>query len=235
MIQVGKNENVFVKSAEIKEEKGKKRLVVSISENVGEKEVKSILDELNSNTEVSDMAVASISVWPFDNKTSNGDEFTADIAVQRIAEVKDPLNHILLGYMTSDKIKWNIFAGIPVTTDNINTLLVQQDTLDKVFLNIATQFVEMIKPYTNNSKLFRFLAVRQSKKQHYPAFRKKFLADQPFWESMEIPAETSKLKFSAYEIKNGLNNSIPAPTDSAEGTESEAPTEASKRVFGDRG
>lgn len=234
MIKVGINENVYIKDTKMVTENDKKRYTVTIAEVTEEAGPKSILEEFNASEEVSSFTESTIALWPFDTKPVNDETpFSAEVAKSRIDEVKEPLNHILLGYMTKDKIKWNIFAGIPVTPDNVNTLIMQQETLNKVFDNICNQFTDMIKPYLGPAKLFRFIGVRQSKKSHFPTFRKRFLADQPFWEPMEIPAEQSRLQFSSYEIKKGLDSDKPAPTESV--TEDEVASESAKtRVFGQR-
>ena len=54
-----------------------------------------------------------------------------------------------------------------------------------------------------NSKLVNVLFTRQSKTKHFPKLRTKWLTGQPFIE--DATATPSKLKFSDYEIKNGLD------------------------------
>jgi len=219
MIKVGINQNVFIAEAKVvvaEKDATKSRLVIDFRDNEDEAPASSgdLLSDLNSSEEEG-LESSGLSIFPFDNQVDAGKEFTAEIAKQRIEEVKGPLNHILLGYMTKTEIRWDIFKGIPVTADTASNMLLQNDVLRKIYDNIVEQFIQMLTPRLAGKKKFRFLAIRQSAKKHYPALRKRFLKENPFWESMEIPDNQSKLKFNNYEISKGLNHDIPVPTDDA--------------------
>lgn len=139
-----------------------------------------------------------------------GGEDTIENILKKIAEVKDPLTHILLQYMPKSSISWDNFAGTGVDGDNMKTKLKDQGVLDQIYQNIINRYMSMMEPHVGESgKLFRLLLIRQSKTKHYPAIRRRWLDGNPFMESMEVPAEASKLKFTDYEIKNGLNNGEP--------------------------
>lgn len=226
MIKVGINENVFIAEAKIvvaEKDATKSRLVIDFKDTEEEAVASSgdMLADLNSSEEEG-LESSGLSIFPFDNEVSEGKEFTAEIAKQRIEEVKGPLNHILLGYMTKADIKWDIFKGIPVTADTASNMLLQNDVLRKIYDNIVDQFISMLTPRLAGKKKFRLLAVRQSAKKHFPALRKRFLKENPFWESMEIPAAQTKLKFNNYEISKGFNHDIPVPTDEQHDTDSSA-------------
>lgn len=137
-----------------------------------------------------------------------GEADTAENNLTKLKEIKDMLTHILLGYMTADKITgWNILHNTGVTPENLADKLTQQGTVDLIYANIVNQFIAMASPVTGpSSPLFRCLFIRTSKLKHFPTFRRKYLADNPFWEPMTVPAGQSKLKYTKWEMDNGYNN-----------------------------
>lgn len=123
-----------------------------------------------------------------------------------IANVKDPLDHILQQFVTKSSIKWNIFENTGITAENTTTELLKQTAIDKIYANIVEQFSTMIKPYVGDTtKKLRGVFPRQSKAKHYPALRKRFLDSQPIFEPMTVPVAASKIKFSDYEKEKGLD------------------------------
>lgn len=132
---------------------------------------------------------------------------TVENNVEKVKVIKDQLNHILLNYLPSDKIKWNVLEGCNITNDNLATKYRDQATLDKIYANICRQFISMMAPFINDTtKLFRVLFVRQSKAKHYPSLRKRYLGDQPFMEPMSVPKEQSRLKYTKWELENGFHS-----------------------------
>jgi len=97
-------------------------------------------------------------------------------------------------------------------------------------------FINAMQPYVNKDELlFRCLLVRTSKDKHFATFRSSYIEDNPFWESMDVPKEASKVKYTAYEEKEGLNDGTPASrsetADTKKSTESVATISAAS-VFG---
>lgn len=145
--------------------------------------------------------------FPIQATAKDGNTDTAENNMNKVKELKDQLTHILLGFMTVDKITWDPLKDTGVTAENMNTKLTQQPVLDKIYDNVVTQFIKTITPYLSNANyLFRLLLVRQSKAKHFPALRKRFLKEQPFLEPMSVPTTASKLKYTKWELDNGFDS-----------------------------
>lgn len=139
---------------------------------------------------------------PSVNAFAGGVDTYANV-MKKIAEVKDPLDHILRQYTTNSNIKWDVFKNTGITKENIATEITNQETLDKIYANIVDQFIKMMTPFAGDTgKKLRWIFIRQSKAKHFPALRKRFLETYPFVEPMDVPV--SKLKYSAFEVTNGL-------------------------------
>lgn len=192
-----------------------------------------LLDSLNSSTDDSASGGLENDFLFFPLQATNFDKAidTAANNTVKIQELKDQLTHILLRFMTSDKITWDILKGTGITPDNIDVKVIQQTTLDVIYANIVEQFLSMVKPFVNNtSQKSRVLLTRKSKAQHFPALRKRYLTDQPFIESMSVPKEASALKYTEWEIKNGYNNPNKIETAAADATDPAA-ADIAKSVF----
>jgi hypothetical protein len=135
-----------------------------------------------------------------------GEPDTAENNMTKLKEIKDMLTHILLGYTTQDKLRWNLLEGVGVEPSNFAEKLTQQGTVDKIYHNIVNQFIAMATPLISTGDLFRVLLIRTSKLKHFPTFRRKFLNDNPFWESMTVPAAQSKVKYTQWELDNKYNS-----------------------------
>jgi hypothetical protein len=147
---------------------------------------------------------------------------------KKIAEIVDPLSQILNVYQASSKTKWDLFKNTGINASNINDKLLQQSTLDLIYSNIADQFVAMAAPILASTSIkVRLLLIRASQKKHFPGLRKRFLDANPFIESMDVPAEASRLRFTPFEVKNGLNTGEPiAPTVVVDGDQADAAEKA---------
>lgn len=167
------------------------------------------IDVLNS-TDAFGQDKTDILIFPPSVNTFKGEEDSFDNILKKVAEIKDPLTHIILQYVTKDKLSWDVFKDTSVDSDNIKEKLKDQDILNKVYSNIVDQYISMMEPHVgDNGKLFRVLFIRQSKTKHYPTIRKRFLDSNPFMEDMSIPKEQSKLGFTDYEKKQGLASGDP--------------------------
>lgn len=225
MITVGIHDNLRVYKA-VKNDKG--TLVIGIKE---EKATGSLLDLLNSNTENSTGGSKDQDFLMYCPKVTNfdGTPDTGENNLKKVQEFKDTLTHILLNYMTSDKIQWDIMAGTDITVDNITERFTQQTVVDKVYENIIDQFITMIRPFTGQTnKLHRMLLIRKSATSHFPKFRSKFLDTNPFMEPMTVPKEQSRLKFTKWEVANGFSS--PDKVEDGESVPSEQ-TAATSSVF----
>ena len=199
MIKVGINENLVVSKVE-KNDKGTLVLTVKEATQIDPLAALNSAGSTNFTQGEKDFII-----YPPKTENFDGDTDTYQNILKKIAEIKDPLDLILRQYTTTANIKWDIFAGTAVNGQTITTELLKQSTLDKIYNNIAEQFIKMMTPFVGEEgKKMRWLFTRQSKTKHYPSLRRKFLETYPFIEPMDVPA--SKLKFSDYEVKNGLNN-----------------------------
>lgn len=201
MIKVGINENVQLKSAEINE---KGTLVITFAE-AGAKQ-QSTVDLLNSKTGVKAGGTTNIMLWSIQTE-DQGKTREADRIAKDITSMRDQLEHVLEQYLTSDNAKLDPYVGTDLTADNFESLIVKQSVVDRMYNNLASQFVTKVRTLgADLDNTFRLLLVRKSAGNHYGTFRRNFITDNPFMESMNIPAAASKLKFTKYEISKGLNN-----------------------------
>ncbi len=247
MIQIGINENVYFGSAQMKktESTGQESLELTfkqVMEGDDTAELKAKMEE-NAFADWEDGSSLSYSeggnainirIFPFDAKPRK-DKDQNDIPVDatemknRIGAFRDPLVHILSQYMTSDKIMMKpavIFAGTGIDKD-INTFgskILSETVQERIYKNIAAEFTRAIAPFIDNpALLFRLKLNRQSVKKAYATIPTKFLKENPFMESMDIPAKASKLKFSSYEISKGLNSADPISIETADKVPVEEP------------
>jgi hypothetical protein len=248
MIGIGINENVYLAGSQLKvvEATGQSSLELTFKQvtegDEGIAELKAAM-EANPFADWEDGGSLSYSeggnslsirIFPFDGKPRK-DKDQNDVPVDatemrnRIGAFRDPLVHILSQYMTSDKINMKpsvVFAGTGIDKD-INTYgakIMGEAVQAKVFNNIAQEFLRLIAPFLDNpAQLFRVKFPRQSKKKAFATIPNRFLKENPFMEAMEIPVKASKLKFSAYEISNGLNSAAPISQDTADKVPVEEP------------
>lgn len=220
MLRVGINENVRLNAAETKiNDKGS--LVLNF---VQGKELSQVdTDDLfNNNAGVRSGNGTNIMLFPVDVE-SNGEKREVDRISKDFVGLRDQLEHILQGYMTTDKAKLNPYEGVSLTKDNFATEIVKPAVAERIYKNLTSQFVAKVNALTEEdlAKEFRLLLLRRSEAKHYGTLRKNFITDHPFWESMSIPKEGSQVHFTKYEIGKGLNNPDPvnkaAAADQTEG------------------
>lgn len=208
MLKVAIHDNVVFHKAE-KNDKG--TLVVGFKQ-VNEATPLELLGSNSDNTSPED-AENDFLVFPPKATEKNSTKLdTAKNNMQKIKEIKDPLNHILSQYLTKDQITWDPTKGLGITNENLDSKFTQQSVLDAVYANIVDQFIKMSAPIVKNpltQDKKRFLTIRTSGIKHFSALRKRYLDTNPFLESMTIPAAQSKLKYTNWEVKNGFNNPNP--------------------------
>ena len=133
------------------------------------------------------------------------EERTVKYIVEDIKNLRTQLTFILSNYTTTDNIEWDLYKGSDITVDNQATSLVTAEGLRVVYDNLVEQFINQMKDFASDDKLFRVIFVRSSKKSHYPKLRDKYLTSAPFMESMDIPEAQSKIAFTKGEVANGLD------------------------------
>ena len=240
MIRIGITENVYISDVKLDE---KNALLITFEEagKADKPKVANYFDNIASDEVIETESGTTLRIFPqLPPKPENGrtEEKNVELLVGDINKAKGVVLHILKVYMTSDELKGKIipFEMLPIDANNFNTQVVKKEILEGVHKNICRAFINLITPFLTEKKLCRLLLVRQSTDKHYATFRNRYLDEQPFIESMEIPKEASKLKFSSYEIEKGLDNDTPVKKPegaaaNAAGTVAAAPMTAAN-VFG---
>lgn len=204
-IKVGINENVRLNAENtVVNEKG--TLVIAFQQGANISEIDTD-DLINSTAKVrGTSSTTNIMLWPIEVEQGGVPRETERIA-KDVANLRDQLEHILEGYMTKPEAKLDAYAGLSLTKDNIGEMLQKQSTIETMYKNLTTQFVAKVKGLSADAlaEEFRLLLVRRSENNHYGTLRRSFITDNPFFESMKVPANASKVKFTKYEINKGLD------------------------------
>jgi hypothetical protein len=220
MIGIGINENVMISAADFDE---KKRLYIELKEaKAGAAAPASIFDELLTAGVTGDgknMQLKFLSPL-----TSKKEDITRaqkiDYVGNDIKKLKNQLTQILQQYMVTDAIDFQttLFEGTGIVTgEDYTARILDQDVLDKIYVNMSKRFVELITPFVGNPEYaLRFKLVRQSKDKNFARVPDRYISDRPFVELMTVPKEASKVKFDKWEIDNGLNSSAPVSQSTAE-------------------
>lgn len=225
MISVGIQENLEIVKAELND---KGTLVIGLKKSSGEG---SMLDMLASNeTGSTGEQEQDYFIWPFkiDEYTKTGTDI-----VKSAMNLKKALQHILEGYMAKDKVVWSPMAGMAINKDDIDGDMAIQSNITKLYTNIVGQFIEQIKPFLGKGHLFRAKLVRQSKDKQFSSFPPRVndftdLDRNPIWETMDIKAEASNVKYSNYELgyRKGDAEGKPSGVDLSNPNATVASTEA---------
>ena len=197
MLTVGIHENVLVSKAALNDQgtleieftrKGKDDVMAALAGTA----------ELTSDQDVN-IRIYGQSVDYFGEKRDGGQ------MLKLIVNFRNVLVELLGVFI--DKPEINPTKGLTVTKENAKIMFTDQANVDTTYTNIVGQFLEMIKPFVGDEKhLFRVKLPRRSKKSSFaslPNFG-------PWVESMDIPKDSSKLKWSNWEITNGKNDPTPA-------------------------
>ena len=230
-IGIGINENVVIAGAAIND---KKRLVLSLKTVSADNAPKSLFDEaltagvVASSSDKLDLNIFGPLVSKKDDKTA---EEKALLVHGDLIKLRNQLTQLLEQFMTHDKIdlaQQDIqFANINgMTPETYAARIIDQDVATRIYDNICNRFVELIKPWLNNvENSLRVKLVRQSKDKHYATIPGRYLDSQPWVELMVIPADQSRVKFSSWEISEGLDKSEPVAQAAAEAKPDAAPVE----------
>lgn len=263
MIKVGVTENVVLSSAAIQEKDGSKWGVVGFRElgpEVKEKKKLSAAAMLAESTDDTGDSTGetTFSIFKPNMKKFGSEEIkSGEDLLAELVGVKAQLHHILKRYTVETAIRWVPFEKTSINLNDDNDVLnkLQIATVhEQVFMNIISQFVAQATKFLNlDNKPCRILLVRQSATKSFGTFRKRFLNDQPFLESMDIPKENSKLliaqsalgnktkfhdpidgylpRFTDYELTKGLDNPIRVEAEKDQSDTTSAETTAAESLF----
>jgi hypothetical protein len=203
MITVGIHDNILLSEAKLND---KGSLVIQFKTSEDETNLMDMLNETSEDGSQAD-ADQGFLFFPFNMTDWEGKNYDLKGISGQIQDFRGQLTHVLMQYLTEDQIKWNLYKDTGITQDNVATKLMDEGVLKIVYTNLATQFIEMAKPFFGNTDyLLRSLFIRQSKAKHFPAFRKRWLSTNPIFERMTVPKEQSRLAFSKWEKENGYDN-----------------------------
>lgn len=153
-----------------------------------------------------------------------------------VKRAKNQLTQLLEQFMTQGGIAWDPYRGTGVDKDNYRTEYLKTPVLETIFNNYATDFIKMVTPYLNSKEHpLRIKLIRQSKEKNFASIPGRFLEDNPWVETMDIPKDRSKISFTRYELEQGLDSSAPVSKDTADEKKIEDTPEARKSFFGQRG
>lgn len=220
MLPVGIHDNVVVSKAEINEQG-------TLEIEFKQPGANNALEALTGDAELTPERSVNIRIYP-QNVEYFGERRDGTKMLSLITNFRAVLTELLKVYIPNPDIQAT--KGLTVTQDNVNTVFGDQANVDVAYKNITTQFVEQITPFINSDTKFRVKLPRRSKKYAFaslPNFT-------PWVESMDIPKESSKLKWSQWEIDNGKNSSTPA-TDTADDSEVSQQLEELNDVFNEQG
>lgn len=214
---VGIHDNVFIGETSMDPDKATIMITFNETAKAGKEKKSLFAQAASSEVENVDEGTRLMLFPPTGPKEDSTDtqEKKAKRAVADINKVKGQCLHILEQFYTKDDLKDKIqpFASIAgITEDNFETEVIKKEILLQVQKNIGRVFVQMMQPFVNKpDQAFRLLLVRQSKDKHFATLRGTYLDEQPFLEPMAIPKESSKLKYSQWEIDNGYNSGAAVP------------------------
>lgn len=227
MIGVGINENVYLAGVELND---KRALVFTFKQkDENERNVIQMLEE----DEVGSIDTGStIRLFPFNvpNKQDMTNQQKLDIILNDIKNTGSLLVHMLAPFLPKNEIKLDKFANTGISTKmppaEFEQRIMNQTILNDIWTNMTSNFIRLAKPLVGRTELaFRLKLRRQSKDKHFPTLPNKFLDSEPCIEPMTVPKEQSKVKFSAYEIKEGLDKADTLPPSDADPIPGEAGAE----------
>lgn len=220
-IGIGINPNVVFKSININE---KGTLELEFAQAGKETVKKSVFEQ--SLTARTNEDTTGTRLFVFQPMLPNKPEFTIEQKINRVAgdftSLHKQLGQILEQFVVADQIDLDTMdvqyanTGI-IDAASYESRILDQDVISKIYTNIIKRFAELMKPFINDvTNPVRLKLIRQSKDKHYATLPSRFITDNPFIEPMSVPEDQSKVKFSKWEIDNGLDSSAPVSKDTAE-------------------
>lgn len=234
MIQVGINENVVLTEVKLND-KNTLSFTFNELENLSNEKPNNPFDMINADevVEVSNGTTVNIFQPNVSEKADVTEEKKIKMVSDDINKVKGIMFHFLKGWLPATEVKDIIkpFAGIDIDANNYNQKILDKNVVAAIHKNMSQAFINAITPLLAEKKPFRLLLVRQSTDKHFATFRGRYIEENQFWESMEVPKEASKLKFTPYEISMKLNDGTPVSKDKTDKPTEQAPVTA-QNVFG---
>lgn len=238
-VQVGIHENVVIQKAFVND-KGRLTLVLR---QLGEEEKKADDDPFaqgNAAEVIEEDKGGGLIFWPFKtpdklnkDRTERSDEERGKLANGDVMQLKNQLTQILEQFLVKDQMNWSIWDSTGMTKEGFYTEIIGQDVLDIIYRNICEQFIGMVTPYLDKDEFaVRFKLVRQSKEKHYPRVPGMFIKENPFIELMTVPKENTRVKFTKYELKEGLDSNEVITRETADDTSEDIPE--GENTFGSR-
>lgn len=209
MLQPGIYDNIIISKTAIND---KGTLTIGVEKAKEEEAVEmDALAAFNSTADEEGSEGQLFMMWPPKNTDFQGADRTGEQVLEDFGILRSQLSHVLSQYMTTDKIVWDLTKGVKIEASNLAKRIVEEAVIEKVYANLAEQFVEQASSLIGlGSPRLRALFPRQSKNSEYIGFRKRFLSSNPIFESMDVPKDSSKLKFNKYEVSNSLNTTLAA-------------------------
>lgn len=223
LIQVSIAENISVESVNVNEQGS---LEVTFVQSSGDNKM-DLFEAMTSGASMASENKSTVKKFPVGHKRFGKEASAEELVKLTIVEEKALLEGMLEQFNPTKKMDYSkMFEGTGITSAaDINTKLASEEVMKQVSTNLYKAFAEAMKDADKSIKV-RFKFPRQSEAKHYITFPKavgfkkgSFEAFKtPFIESMVIPTEQSKLKFSDYEISKGLNHGNPVTSDAPSGT-----------------
>jgi hypothetical protein len=212
MIQIGINEDVVLQRVEFNEKTDKSNASLSFvfedgNNVVSDNPFDEVVDE-ETGMVITSASSNSVKLWcpRIWAETATKDMILlAEQAKQvynDLNECRNVMTQYALCYTTTDKFKLDPWTAAGLTRENYTQMFTTEASLLNVFRLMCQSFVQQITPLLSSDIKLRALFVSQ---KNFVAFRNKFVATSPVVELAIIPIENSKLKFSDYEVKKGLN------------------------------
>lgn len=213
---VGIHENVVLRSTSTINDKG--TLVIDFATKT---DASNMLAAFEDGSAV-EAAEVSLIQWPIKITDWQGKAMSATQVGQEINNLKNTLVDILMVFMPSDKAKEALnssvmFAGLGINADTQNTLvnkLVNVDFVTAVYNNICKAFLAAARPFMD-TVTFRVKLRRTSKAKHFAIIPPKGKFFEAWIEPMTVPRDSTQIKWSEYEIKNGFNDGTKTETSDA--------------------
>ena len=197
MLKVGIHENVNVTKA-VTNDQGTLEIEFT------KRESSDYLGALQGTTELDSKQDVNIRVYG-QNVDYFGDKRSGTDMLKLMINFSNVLKELLGVYI--DKPEIDITKGIKVTQDNAKIIFADQANVDTAYNNIVDQFLTQMAPFVGEKQApFRVKLPRRSKKYSFASLQN----FGPWAETMDIPKESSKLKWSNWEITNGKNDPTPA-------------------------
>lgn len=172
------------------------------------------------------------------DKYGDAGKKTGDELLNEVLEKQAQLVHIASAYLPADKIKaaWALTKGIEVKTkDELVKAITKESNLNKVVDNLFTQFEALMKPVIGEeSKKVVVKFLRKSKASNFPRLSDRKLDWNPFIAAEDDTKGVAKLKFSKWEIEQGLDSNEQSLGDADSPSEEllASQVEATNNVFG---